>query len=107
ARDPTVGLRWPSDLPRAEELDQKTLPSKTFHILDADSSQHEAIEAVKGGASLVLDGPPGTGKSQTIANVIAESLAVGKTVLFVSEKAAALEVVQQRLQRNGLGDFCL
>ena len=55
----------------------------------------------------MLDGPPGTGKSQTIANVIAEFLAVGKTVLFVSEKAAALEVVQRRLQERSLDDFCL
>jgi hypothetical protein len=55
----------------------------------------------------VLDGPPGTGKSQTIANIIAEFLAAGKTVLFVSEKAAALEVVKRRLDDCRLGDFCL
>src|SRR5262249_55952256 len=97
AGDPTVALSAPADLPRAEDLDQKTRPDQTFHILDADSSQHEAVAAAVRGASLILDGPPGTGKSQTIANVIAESLAAGKTVLFVSEKAAALEVVQRRL----------
>ena len=79
----------------------------TYHILDSDSSQHEAIEAVKRGASLVLDGPPGTGKSQTIANIIAEFLAMGKSVLFVSEKSAALEVVKRRLDKRRLGDFCL
>jgi very-short-patch-repair endonuclease len=107
ARDPTVALRTPTDLPKAEELDRQTHPTKTFHILDADSSQHEAIAAAMRGASLVLDGPPGTGKSQTIANVVAECLAAGKSVLFVSEKAAALEVVQRRLQDKGLGDFCL
>src|SRR5439155_14453245 len=71
------------------------------------SSQLEAILAIKSGASLVLDGPPGTGKSQTIANVIAECLADGKTVLFVSEKSAALEVVKQRLDEQNLGDFAL
>src|SRR6478672_8577599 len=54
-----------------------------------------------------MDGPPGTGKSQTIANCIAELLAAGKTVLFVSEKTAALEVVKRRLDACGLGDFCL
>jgi very-short-patch-repair endonuclease len=107
AGDRTVELRWPPDLPKAEELDRITHPAQTFHILDADSSQHEAIAAATRGASLVLDGPPGTGKSQTIANVIAEFLAAGKTVLFVSEKAAALEVVQRRLQDKGLADFCL
>src|SRR5262245_5189116 len=107
AGDPTAPLRCPRDLPVAKELDQLAQPDKTFHILDADSSQNEAIEAAKRGASLVLDGPPGTGKSQTIANIIAEFLAAGKTVLFVSEKAAALEVVQRRLQDKGLGDFCL
>jgi very-short-patch-repair endonuclease len=94
-------------LPVAAELDQVVPPEKTTHILDADSSQHEAIEAVKRGADVVMEGPPGTGKSQTIANMIAETLAAGKTVLFVSEKTAALEVVKRRLDRCGLGDFCL
>jgi very-short-patch-repair endonuclease len=97
----------PGGLPSARELDRSVRPEHTFHILDADSSQHEAIVAVGRGASLILDGPPGTGKSQTIANVIAEALAAGKTVLFVSEKAAALEVVKRRLDGQGLGDFCL
>src|SRR5205085_3152768 len=82
-------------------------PQQSAHILDADSSQQAAIEAVKRGAKLVLDAPPGTGKSQTIANLIAEYLAAGKTVLFVSEKTAALDVVKRRLDDRGLGDFCL
>src|SRR5262249_52145736 len=56
----------PCDLPRAEDLDERVLPPDAVHILDADSSQQAAIEAVKRGANLVLDGPPGTGKSQTI-----------------------------------------
>lgn len=107
AGDPTVELRCPTDLPTGTDLDQQAHPDQTFHILDADSSQYEAIAAATRGASLVLDGPPGTGKSQTIANVIAEFLAAGKTVLFVSEKAAALEVVQRRLQDRRLADFCL
>jgi very-short-patch-repair endonuclease len=107
AGDPAVGLRQPADLPTAQELDRKADPVDTYHILDADSSQHEAIEAAKRRASFILDGPPGTGKSQTIANIIAESLAAGRTVLFVSEKAAALEVVQRRLEGKGLADFCL
>jgi very-short-patch-repair endonuclease len=107
AGDPGVQLRCPADLPKANELDRQAHPNTVFHILPADSSQHEAIAAATRGASLVLDGPPGTGKSQTIANLIAEFLAAGKTVLFVSEKAAALEVVQRRLQDRGLGDFCL
>ena len=107
ARDTTVALRSPGDVPADRDLDSLAHPSQTFHILDADSSQHVAIEAAKRGASLVIDGPPGTGKSQTIANVIAEFLAAGKTVLFVSEKAAALEVVQRRLEEKKLSDFCL
>ena len=94
-------------MPAAADLDRVVPPEAVGHILDADSSQHEAIEAVKCGAHLVMDGPPGTGKSQTIANIIAEALAAGKTVLFVSEKTAALEVVKRRLDRCGLGDFCL
>lgn len=76
-------------------------------IYDADSSQHSALIDVKAGKSLVINGPPGTGKSQTITNIIASAIAAGKKVLFVSEKLAALEVVKQRLQSVGLGDFCL
>ncbi len=107
ARDPSIPMTNPGGMPAAKDLDTAVRPIETYHILDADSSQHEAIEAAKRGVSLVLDGPPGTGKSQTIANIIAECLAVGKTVLFVSEKLAALEVVKQRLDNRGLGDFCL
>ncbi|MCI0703724.1 MAG: DUF4011 domain-containing protein, partial [Planctomycetia bacterium] len=107
AGDSAVSLAPPPGLPTDKELDEVIPPTSCVHILDADSSQHEAIEAVKRGAHLVMDGPPGTGKSQTIANMIAESLAAGKTVLFVSEKTAALEVVKRRLDRCGLGDFCL
>lgn len=76
-------------------------------IYDADSSQHSAIIDVKNGKSLVINGPPGTGKSQTITNIVASAIASGKKVLFVSEKLAALEVVKQRLEAAGLGDFCL
>ncbi|HEX2688057.1 MAG TPA: DUF4011 domain-containing protein, partial [Kofleriaceae bacterium] len=75
--------------------------------LDADASQLAAIAAAGAGASFVLQGPPGTGKSQTIANLIVHCVAHGKTVLFVTDKRAALEVVQHRLQAIGLGEFCL
>ena len=86
--------------------DNDTRPQEVFQILDADSSQMDAIMAANRGMSFVLQGPPGTGKSQTIANIIAESLANKKKVLFVSEKRAALEVVYKRLKNAGLGDFC-
>jgi very-short-patch-repair endonuclease len=76
-------------------------------IYDADSSQHSAIIDVLAGKNLVVNGPPGTGKSQTITNVIAAALSKGKKVLFVSEKLAALEVVRHRLNHAGLGHFCL
>ncbi|NLK49277.1 MAG: DUF4011 domain-containing protein, partial [Candidatus Cloacimonetes bacterium] len=85
------------------ELDTREI----YHILDADPSQIAVIEAVKGGMNLVVEGPPGTGKSQTIANIIAELMGSGKSVLFVSEKMAALEVVKRRLEIAGLGDYCL
>lgn len=76
-------------------------------IYDADSSQHSALVDALKGKNLVIEGPPGTGKSQTITNLITASLVAGKTVLFVSEKLAALEVVRRRLDQAGLGDFCL
>jgi very-short-patch-repair endonuclease len=76
-------------------------------ILDADSSQHSALIDALQGKNLVIEGPPGTGKSQTITNLIAAELVKGRTVLFVSEKLAALEVVRRRLDEAGLGQFCL
>ncbi|MCL5958756.1 MAG: DUF3320 domain-containing protein [Chloroflexi bacterium] len=89
------------------EVDQKLAYRDLYHVVDADPSQIAVIEDVKAGRNLVVEGPPGTGKSQTITNVVAELLASGKTVLFVSEKMAALEVVKSRLDGVGLGNFCL
>ena len=82
-------------------------PQDVFSVVDADSSQQDAILLAKRGESFVLQGPPGTGKSQTITNIIAELIADGKKVLFVSEKMAALEVVYKRLTQAGLDQFCL
>ena len=78
-----------------------------YQVMSADSSQQDAILYSKNKVSFVMQGPPGTGKSQTITNIIAEALAEGKKVLFVSEKMAALQVVYRRLQEAHLGDFCL
>ncbi len=92
---------------RYERLDENYKPQDILAPLLSDSSQLKAICAVDSGRDLVLEGPPGTGKSQTITNLIAHSLAKGKSVLFVSEKMAALEVVHSRLNKIGLGPFCL
>jgi very-short-patch-repair endonuclease len=89
-----------------DELDDLD-PEEVFCPKDADSSQLSAVMAGSLGRSFVLEGPPGTGKSQTITNLIAQSLANGKRVLFVAEKRAALEVVHQRLADVGLAPFCL
>lgn len=94
-------------LPTEEELDEIVDPRRTFQVLDADSSQQLCIQYALRGQSFVMHGPPGTGKSQTIANIISEFIAAGKSVLFVSEKMAALEVVYNRLKAKGLDDFCL
>jgi len=102
-----ASISIPDDLPLAQELDELVDPSTIYQIMDADSSQQEAIEAAKRGLSFILQGPPGTGKSQTIANIIAEFLMAEKKVLFVSQKMAALEVVQNRLNQRELGEFCL
>ena len=74
---------------------------------DADSSQHSVLIDALNNVNLVVEGPPGTGKSQTIANLIAAAIAQGKKILFVTEKLVALEVVKRRLDKAGLGDFCL
>ncbi|WP_083450010.1 AAA domain-containing protein [Luteipulveratus mongoliensis] len=76
-------------------------------VLDADTSQQAVIEAVSAGSHLVVKGPPGTGKSQTIANLIATLAARGQRVLFVAEKRAAIDAVVGRLQRRGLDELVL
>jgi very-short-patch-repair endonuclease/KaiC/GvpD/RAD55 family RecA-like ATPase len=91
--------------PRA--LDRELPPERMFCPLAADSSQIAAVIAASRGKDFVLVGPPGTGKSQTIANLIIQCLADGKRVLFVSEKIAALDVVYRRLREVKLADFCL
>jgi very-short-patch-repair endonuclease len=78
-----------------------------YSVLDADSSQRAAIDAVLAGRSLVIHGPPGTGKSQTIANLIAAMVARGRKVLFVAEKRAAIDAVLNRLSAAGLADLVL
>ena len=88
------------------QLDHRP-PEKEFLVLDADSSQLKAIETILQGESGVIIGPPGTGKSQTIANLICELIAHGKRVLFVAEKRAALEVVKSRLAQHDLADMVL
>lgn len=88
-------------------LDQFLAPADSYHVVDADSTQTLALLDCSSGRSMVIQGPPGTGKSQTITNLIAQAIAAGKRVLFVSEKMAALEVVKRRLDTIGLGDACL
>ena len=102
-------LQWTptDDSVHAEELDSAYHPQDILCPISADSSQLTAICAAGEGKSLVLHGPPGTGKSQTITNLIAHMLAQGKSVLFVAEKMAALTVVQRRLAQIGLAPFCL
>ena len=94
-------------VPEPSELDSVQEPQDSLSLLDADASQRRCVEAAKRGGSFVMQGPPGTGKSQTIANVIAEAIGQGKRVLFVSEKAAALDVVFKRLAARGLDEYCL
>ena len=90
-----------------EQIDENGRPEHGATVLPADATQRQCITASAAGKSFVMDGPPGTGKSQTIANMIAENIASGRSVLFVSEKAAALEVVETRMRQVGLGDYTL
>lgn len=90
-----------------DNLDEAVKPADMAVVCSADESQMKAINASSLGESFVLHGPPGTGKSQTITNMIANALYQGKSVLFVAEKMAALSVVQSRLEKVGLGPFCL
>ena len=92
--------------PAYDQPDRKP-PADEFLVLDADSSQHRAINRVLGGESLVIQGPPGTGKSQTIANLIAMLMARRQRVLFVAEKRAAIEAVTKRLREVDLADLVM
>lgn len=90
-----------------DTLDARFSPKDLLTPLPVDASQMRALSLVDEGRDLVIDGPPGTGKSQTITNLIAHALGKGKRVLFVSEKSTALSVVHDRLEELGLGPFCL
>ena len=94
-------------VPEDTQIDGIISPADMLHILDSDSSQTLAVHEVRNGRNLVIQGPPGTGKSQTIANLIAAAVSDGKTVLFVAEKMAALEVVKRRLDASGVGAACI
>ena len=95
------------DFAEPRHLDRDYKPSDLLTSLPADSSQMAAIATADRGKDFVVIGPPGTGKSQTISNLIGHLLGKGKTVLFLSEKTAALEVVYRRLGQIGLDRFCL
>ncbi|MFD4575683.1 DUF3320 domain-containing protein [Streptomyces sp. NPDC058417] len=90
-----------------DRIDELSPPEDSPLVLDADASQRQAVAAAVAGRSFVLDGPPGTGKSQTITNMIAGLMHAGRSVLFVSEKAAALDVVLDRLKSVGLDSYAL
>lgn len=92
---------WNCTIPEGVDTDEAYLP------VTVDASQLRAINMAAADLSFVLHGPPGTGKSQTITAMVANALTKGKTVLFVAEKIAALEVVQRRLAALGIGNFCL
>lgn len=88
-------------------LPDTTPPTDEFLVLDADASQNWAINTALQGESIVIEGPPGTGKSQTIANLISSLVARQKRVLFVAEKRAAIDAVVKRLAAVGLEDLVL
>ena len=97
------GRPYPAD----KELTEDSDPYGLCLTVPADGSQIKAVKASGNGRTFVMHGPPGTGKSQTITNMITNALFQGKTVLFVAEKRAALEVVQKRLEDVGIGNHCL
>lgn len=90
-----------------DQVDDKIKPESFFAPLNCDASQMVAVEASSHAQDFVLEGPPGTGKSETIANIICHNLALGRKVLFVAEKMAALNVVYRRMEKIGLSHLCL
>jgi superfamily I DNA and/or RNA helicase/predicted DNA-binding WGR domain protein/very-short-patch-repair endonuclease len=95
-----------SNEPRKPESPVQNNPAEWYHVIAADPTQAKAVLQSRTGSSYIIQGPPGTGKSQTITNLIADFLANGKSILFVCEKRAALDVVYHRLQKNQLAELC-
>ena len=92
---------------RDDRLDRVLAPADVIQVINADAPQTRVIEEVRSGRNLIVQGPPGTGKSQTITNIIAAAAHDGRTVLFMAEKMAALDVVHRRMKSCRLGDLCL
>lgn len=105
--NPQSSYQQESQFFEQREIDDKFKPENAYIPLNADSSQMVAIAASELAQDYVLEGPPGTGKSETIANIISHNIAQGRKVLFVAEKMAALNVVYNRLQKIGLSHLCL
>lgn len=106
------GLAGDGALPEPPEttdgpLDARYAPGKLRLVVDADAYQLQAVALAATGRSFVIEGPPGTGKSQTITNIISELMAQGKRVLFVAEKRVAREVVLDNLRSAGLAEAAL
>ena len=101
--DPLAPPPEPPPFPDDADVDAAIPVERLDHVVEVDGSQALAAEAVRRGHSLVIQGPPGTGKSQTIVNILAQAVLDGRSVLFVAEKSAALEVVKRRLENLGLG----
>ena len=97
----------PSPFSEDTLLDEMVTADEVHAVVDADSTQTLALLDVASGRSMRIEGPPGTGKSQTITNLIADAMGKGRRVLFVAEKMAALEVVKRRLDKVQLGDAVL
>jgi len=104
---PRETYKQDSNFIERHEVDQKIKPEEFFAPLNCDSSQMVAVDASSRPQDFVLEGPPGTGKSETIANIICHNLALGRKVLFVAEKMAALQVVYRRMEKIGLSHLCL
>lgn len=102
-----VQLEQASSIPSDSEVARVQAEEDLLTVMDADSTQYAALLAAKRNTSMVVIGPPGSGKSQTITNLIAVALAEGKRVLFVAQKLAALQVVQRNLKKAGIAQFCL
>ena len=97
----------PAAFPDDADVDEVIPVERLDHVVEVDGSQALATELARRGGHVVIQGPPGTGKSQSICNILAQAVLDGRSVLFVAEKLAALEVVQRRLTGLGLGAACL
>ncbi len=76
------------------------IEDERFYVTNINDQQRKAARSVAEHPITIVTGPPGTGKSQLVLNLIAEASMKGESVLFASHNNKAVDVVMDRLQND-------